>query len=269
MLTSEQLAAFRSTLLEMKRDIEDRLKQNDHFGLVRSHAHDAVGELASYDNHPADEATELYEREKDLALDEHTEREFREIERALAAIADGTYGTCRICGQPIPYERLEALPTTLYCRQHSPDQTVSQKRPLEEGVLMPPFGKFDFDDRDESVAYDAEDAWQEVARYGTSDTPSDLGKNVDYYGEVYAESEENVGYVEDLENFAAVDLYGKHVNVYPTREHELLENQLDDEGIMSNIGDLPAYEKDPYTSEDSYRRYDERPSQQSFGETNP
>ncbi|UPT60401.1 yteA family sporulation protein [Geobacillus thermoleovorans] len=269
MLTNEQLAALRSRLLDMKRETEDRLKQNDHFGMIRSHAHDAVGELASYDNHPADEATELYEREKDLALKEHAEREVREIERALGAIADGTYGTCRVCGRPIPYERLEALPTTLYCREHSPDQTVSQKRPLEEGVLMPPFGKFDFDDRAESVAYDAEDAWQEAARYGTSDTPSDLGKNVDSYSEVYAESEKNVGYVEDLENFAAVDLHGRHVRVYPTREHELLENILDDEGIMSNIGDLPAYEKDPYTSTDSYRRYDERPSQQHFGETTP
>ncbi|KPC98599.1 General stress protein 16O [Geobacillus sp. BCO2] len=214
MLTNEQLAALRSRLLNMKRETEDRLKQNDHFGTIRSHAHDAVGELASYDNHPADEATELYEREKDLALKEHAERELREIERALGAIVDGTYGTCCVCGRPIPYERLEALPTALYCREHSPDQTVSQKRPLEEGVLMPPFGKFDFDDRAESVAYDAEDAWQEVARYGTSDTPSDLGKNVDSYSEVYAESEENVGYVEDLENFAAVDLHGQRVRVY-------------------------------------------------------
>ncbi|MFC0298288.1 yteA family sporulation protein [Geobacillus jurassicus] len=269
MLTNEQLAAFRSRLIEMKREMEDRLKQNGHFGMIRSHAHDAVGELASYDNHPADEATELYEREKDLALDEHTEREFHEIERALQAIDEGTYGICRVCGRPIPYERLEALPTTLYCREHSPDQTVSQKRPLEEGVLMPPFGKFDFDSRDESVAYDAEDAWQEVARYGTSDTPSDLGKNVDSYSETYAESEENVGYVEDLENFAAVDLHGNDLQVHPTREHELLENILDDEGIMSNIGDLPAYEKDPYTSKDTHRRYDERPFQQSFGETTP
>lgn len=254
MLTHEQLSAFQTQLLKAKQDIEERLRHNDHFGKERSHAHDSVGELSSFDNHPADEATELYEREKDLALNEHTERELKEIEHALEAIQNGTYGTCEVCGKPIPYERLEALPTTTFCKEHSPDQTVSQKRPLEEGVLMPPFGKFDFDDRDESVAYDAEDAWQEVARYGTSDTPSDLGKNVDYYGEVYAESEENVGYVEDLENFAAVDLYGKNVKVYPTREHEQLENILDDEGIMSNIGDLPAYEKAPYTEKEDHRQ---------------
>jgi YteA family regulatory protein len=246
MLTNEQLSAFQTQLLKAKQELKERLRKNDHFGKERGHAHDAVGELASYDNHPADEATELYEREKDIALNEHAEKELKDIEHALEAIKNGTYGTCEICGSPIPYERLQVLPTTTFCKEHSPDQTVSRQRPLEEGVLMPPFGKFDFDDRDVE-AYDAEDAWQEVARYGTSDTPSDLWQDVDHYNEAYAESDENIGYVEDLENFAAVDLYGNHVTVYPTREHEQLENMLDEEGIMSNIGDLPAYEKDPYT----------------------
>ena len=31
----------------------------------KGHAHESSGELSSYDNHPADEATELYERGKD------------------------------------------------------------------------------------------------------------------------------------------------------------------------------------------------------------
>jgi YteA family regulatory protein len=246
MLTNEQLSAFQTQLLKAKQELKERLRKNDHFGKERSHAHDAVGELASYDNHPADEATELYEREKDIALNEHAEKELKDIEHALEAIKNGTYGTCEICGSLIPYERLQVLPTTTFCKEHSPDQNVSHQRPLEEGVLMPPFGKFDFDDRDVE-AYDSEDAWQEVARYGTSDTPSDLWQDVDHYNEAYAESDENIGYVEDLENFAAVDLYGNDVTVYPTREHEQLENMLDEEGIMSNIGDLPAYEKDPYT----------------------
>ncbi|WP_027410483.1 yteA family sporulation protein [Anoxybacteroides tepidamans] len=253
MLTNEQLSAFRTQLLKAKQEVEERLHKNDHFGMERSHAHDAVGELASYDNHPADEATELYEREKDFALNEHTERELKEIERALAAIDNGTYGICEKCGKAIPFERLEALPTTTFCKEHSPDQTVSQQRPLEEGVLMPPFGKFDFDDRD-VVAYDAEDAWQEVARYGSSDTPSDLWQDVDHYNEAYTESKENIGYVEDFENFAAVDLYGQPMAIYPTPEHEEFEHILDNEEIMSNIGDLPAYEKDPYTEEAAKKR---------------
>ncbi|HZG61714.1 MAG TPA: yteA family sporulation protein [Anoxybacillus sp.] len=254
MLTKQQLSTFRSRLLQEKKEIEERLIANDHFGKERSHAHDAVGELSSADNHPGDEGTELYEREKDIALNELAEKELKDIEHALEAMENGTYGRCEVCGQDIPYDRLEALPTTTFCKEHSPDQFVSHQRPLEEGVLMPPFGKFDFDDRD-AVMYDAEDSWQDVARFGTSETPSDLGKNVDHYNDVYAESEENVGYVEDFENFAAIDIYGKEVTIYPNMLHEQFEKTLDEEGIMSNIGDLPAYEKDPYTEEEAERRH--------------
>jgi hypothetical protein len=42
--------------------------------------------------------------------------------------------------------------------------------------------------------------------------------------------------------------------VYPTPEHEEFEHILDREQLMSNIGDLPAYEKDPYTEEAAKRR---------------
>jgi DnaK suppressor protein len=38
-----------------------------------------------------------------------------EIERALAKSADGTYGTCDHCGEPIGDARLEALPWASLC----------------------------------------------------------------------------------------------------------------------------------------------------------
>jgi len=250
MLTKEQLSTFRNRLLQSKKDIESRFKANDNFDMSRGHYHESSGELSSYDNHPADEGTELYEREKDLALNEHTERELKDINHALRAIENNTYGICEVCGKEIAYERLEALPTTTFCKDHSPSQHISRQRPLEEGVLIPDFGKFDFDDQD-AVMYDAEDSWQDVARYGTSETPSDIGKDIDHYNDVYTESEENIGYVEDYENFTAVDIYGNEVTVYRNKQHEQFEERLDVEGIMSNIGDLPAYEKDPYTEEEA------------------
>lgn len=46
------------------------------------------------------------------------EQEFDAIQAtnwALAAIDDGLYGVCAVCDQPIPYERLEALPRTRTC----------------------------------------------------------------------------------------------------------------------------------------------------------
>jgi YteA family regulatory protein len=249
MLTTEQLASLRLNLLKEKEELTERLDQNDHYGLERGHFHESMGELSSYDNHPADEGTELYEREKDIALNEHSEDQLKNIDKALEAMENGSYGKCEVCGQDISFERLEALPNTLYCKEHSPDQVVSHDRPVEEDVLKPDFGKFDMDEKDETVAFDAEDSWQTVAQWGTSDTPSDLAFSEDNFQDIYAESDENIGYVEDFENFVGNDIYGNEIKVYPNAQHEQYENALDEEGIMTSFGDLPAYEHDPYVDD--------------------
>jgi RNA polymerase-binding transcription factor DksA len=41
-----------------------------------------------------------------------------EVTGALARIADGTYGTCRICGKDIETERLDADPSADTCKEH-------------------------------------------------------------------------------------------------------------------------------------------------------
>ncbi|MCQ6276915.1 TraR/DksA C4-type zinc finger protein [Bacillus sp. V3B] len=248
-LDQNQIAAFRSTLLDLQQDINERQEKNNNFDLNEGHYHESMGELSSYDNHPGDEGTELYEREKDIALHQHLDYELENIQAALTAMEKGTYGKCLTCQQDIPLERLEAIPTTLYCKDHSLDQTVSHNRPIEEGVVMPPFGKFDMDEQDESVGYDAEDAWQEVASWGTSESPSDFEVPPLSYNDTNIEYEENVGYVEDFENFVGNDIEGKNIMVYPNEQHEQYEDSLDEEGIMTEFGDLPAVEHDPYVEE--------------------
>ena len=250
MLSMQQLAELRLHLLKEKEEVEQHFEQNDHFGLDRAHDHESMGELSSYDNHPADDGTELYEREKDVALNQHYKLELLNINQALEAMEKGNYGNCLVCGKEIPLERLQALPNTTYCKEHSPDQIISHDRPIEEGVLMPDFGKFDMDEKDENVAFDAEDSWQAVAEFGTSETPSDLAFPKDHYNDMYVESEERIGYVEDYENFVGNDMYGENVTVYPNSQHEKYEDALDEEGIMTSFGDLPAYEHDPYVEDD-------------------
>jgi YteA family regulatory protein len=254
MISALQIDKFRDHLLADKKAIEERFEKVGHYDLERGAIHESMGELSSYDNHPADNATELFEREKDIALNEHTEKELQDIDDALQAIKEGTYGVCKECGQEIPIERLEALPTVLYCKEHSPDQLESHERPVEENILMPAFGRFEFDES-EGTAYDAEDAWQDVARYGTSETPSDIDMEVEHYNDAYVESEDPVGYVEDYENFIATDIEGKNVTVYPSHQHKAYEDILDEAGTMTIFGDLPPGEKEPYTEEgkDHYR----------------
>lgn len=58
------------------------------------------------------------ERQNDEVLEHLDQTELREIEEirgALARMADGSYGRCAVCGEPIGEGRLEALPYTSQC----------------------------------------------------------------------------------------------------------------------------------------------------------
>ena len=67
-------------------------------------------ELSAYDQHPADSATDTFEREKDLGLLDDLEVELAEIEAAIERIENGTYGIDEVTGEPIDPSRLDAVP---------------------------------------------------------------------------------------------------------------------------------------------------------------
>jgi RNA polymerase-binding transcription factor DksA len=69
------------------------------------------GELSHYDQHPADTASDTFEREKDLSILESLEADLVEIEAALQRLEDGTYGVDEVTGAPIDPARLAAHPT--------------------------------------------------------------------------------------------------------------------------------------------------------------
>jgi DnaK suppressor protein len=69
-----------------------------------------TGELTHYDQHPADQGSETFEREKDLSILESLESDLAEIEAALQRLDDGSYGVDEVTGEPIDPERLEAYP---------------------------------------------------------------------------------------------------------------------------------------------------------------
>jgi YteA family regulatory protein len=249
MLSQNQLSQIKTELLKRKHSITNRLNDPDiqtPFSLDAS-----VGELSKYDNHPGDLATEQYEREKDLALHEHLETELEEINIALTKIHNGTYGICEISGKEIPYERLEALPTARTTIENAPEKDVtsldiSVNRPIEEEVLTPPFGKYDLD-RD--VAYDAEDSLQDVERYGSSQTPGDFNFDIEDYNNTFTNSYENVGFVEDFENFIGTDITGTHKTVYATKKHEKYEKSLDsyeEDALMGELDNQNAKDIDKY-----------------------
>jgi RNA polymerase-binding transcription factor DksA len=103
-------AHIRERLSSERARVSD-LISNLREGLGESPESEETGELASYDQHPADQGSETFEREKDLSILERLEAEMAEIEAALQRVDDGTYGVDEVTGEPIDPDRLEAVPT--------------------------------------------------------------------------------------------------------------------------------------------------------------
>lgn len=74
----------------------------------------SVDELSTVDQHPGDIGTETFEHEKNASMLEDVEDQLREIDEAFQRLEDGTYGRSVLSGEPIPDDRLEALPAARY-----------------------------------------------------------------------------------------------------------------------------------------------------------
>ncbi|PLT32191.1 TraR/DksA C4-type zinc finger protein [Bacillus sp. V5-8f] len=254
MATNEQIHTLKQELLNEKKQLQNRIKQDEESWFNTSQT-ESVGELSSYDNHPADMGTELYERGRNMAIDEHAEAEIEKVDNALNAIEDGTYGTCRTCGEEIPYDRLQAVPSTLYCVEHTPENLRIVDRPVEEQVLKPSLGDHFENRRDGSEINDKEDSFGELARFGTSETPADYTGDHQSYDTLYKTENENDAFPEDYESFLGNDMDGKNPKMFRSKEQEEYEDRLDEEGIESQLGDIPFKQSDGYVKNERRNRH--------------
>ncbi|MFC2947814.1 TraR/DksA C4-type zinc finger protein [Virgibacillus sediminis] len=222
MITTDQMEQCKAALLERQNELIPHVE--DHFGNSLEAVKESMSELSNYDNHPGDFGTELYEREKDIALNDHAEKELEEINEALHAIDQGTYGICSKCGEDIPFERLMAVPTTDRCVEHAADNTFEHSRTVEEEVFSPNINPDEVTD-EEQVNYDAEDSWQDVSRYGTSESPSDFYEDKENYEDMFPNSEENTAEAEDLEGWLSADIDGNYAG--PSYHHNKYEEEQD------------------------------------------
>jgi YteA family regulatory protein len=190
-------------LAHIKQRLEEDLRYNQALSESLSHPEalrDSIVELSVIDNHPADVATEVFERSKDIGLRDNALIQVDKIKEALAHVEGGTYGYCDRCGKQIPEERLEAMPQTtlcIHCKETDEHYNIQRVRPVEEEVLWPPFGRT-FHDLTKDNAFDGEDSWQAVSQYGTAESPSDVTE-ADDYTDTYIDSEEPIGGVENVE----------------------------------------------------------------------
>jgi YteA family regulatory protein len=187
---------------------------------------ESLGELSVADNHPADIATEVYQRSQDVAYHDRSMHRIKAIDDALERFEKGDYGVCEHCGQEIPFERLELLPYSTVCTQCSREEEQEEKHslhrePVEDELLNRPFSRT-FNDGTDRVEFDGEDAWQAVARYGTSDSLQDLGtnRNISDPNDLYEDSDEMIGAVEGIETLqTAREPEGRGNTIHYSQEH--------------------------------------------------
>jgi RNA polymerase-binding protein DksA len=79
---------------------------------------DESGELTGavdYGDAFADGGAATAERTEVLGLVETLKHRLEDIDAALSKIAEGTYGTCEVCGKDIGRDRMEFRPTSTSC----------------------------------------------------------------------------------------------------------------------------------------------------------
>lgn len=111
-MTQEQLGDLRAALLARRDALTAEIR-----GEVARAREDTFENVAGEVADRGDEAVADLLFDLDNAEVSRDVDELRAIEAALARLADGSYGTCEDCGDPIAYERLRAQPTATRCVQ--------------------------------------------------------------------------------------------------------------------------------------------------------
>lgn len=76
---------------------------------------EAASSVGTDDEHDPEGATIAFERAQVASLLERARGRLAGVDLALARIADGSYGRCARCGEPIAAERLAARPVASTC----------------------------------------------------------------------------------------------------------------------------------------------------------
>lgn len=93
----------------------ESLRQSEHDSVFSGDQREMTGEASTVGQHPADVADFTYQREVSETTENLLEREAAQVEDAVRARAQGSYGTCKECGRQIPAERLAARPEATLC----------------------------------------------------------------------------------------------------------------------------------------------------------
>jgi DnaK suppressor protein len=118
MSRSRQLAA--STLERYRKRLEEeRVRLEEIVEELEAERQSARLSESASEHSPNPESVEggsmAFEFEKGLSVERNANDLLAKVEHAQRRLADGDYGTCESCGDPIPTARLDALPYATTC----------------------------------------------------------------------------------------------------------------------------------------------------------
>ncbi|MEX2526629.1 MAG: TraR/DksA C4-type zinc finger protein [Gemmatimonadota bacterium] len=115
MLTKGQLEHLEQRLMQERARALRSLGLFDEMAKATRESGDS--DLTAYTDHMADQGTEAMEREKAALFATKEGRYLYRIEEALRRLYNNpdTFGTCHTCGNPVGFDRLDALPHARYC----------------------------------------------------------------------------------------------------------------------------------------------------------
>lgn len=124
-LSEGQIATLRDRLESERRRLLERFEEAD----------EREGEI-SLDGAEdmVDRAEESWDKEELFAAREEGRQELLRVEEALGRLAEGSYGCCFYCGEPIPFARLETVPAARFCAEHQAQVEqgkIDESRPFD------------------------------------------------------------------------------------------------------------------------------------------
>lgn len=123
-LTPQILSDLKAQLEEKRAELQADLES------LHSQERGAQGTTSKADDvHDyGEESADLEQLERNNDVEDDMRTELREVERALAKFAAGTYGRCERCGRPIPVARLRAIPQARYDTEHQAEAEAEAMR---------------------------------------------------------------------------------------------------------------------------------------------
>jgi len=115
-LKTDELELFRETLQGLRARLRGDLDQMTDEALRRDN-NGGTGNLSNVPLHMADLGSDNYDQEFTLGLIENEQSTLELVNEALRRMAEGTFGLCAECSEPISKPRLQAIPYAKHCIQ--------------------------------------------------------------------------------------------------------------------------------------------------------